>query len=46
VDTFSVQQAKEKLGLTRKYLIPLLEYMDLKGLTKREGILRKFTKKV
>jgi selenocysteine-specific elongation factor len=45
-DTFSLQQAKEKLGLTRKYLIPLLEYMDLKGLTQREGNVRKFTKDV
>jgi selenocysteine-specific elongation factor len=45
-DTFSLQQAKEKLGLTRKYLIPLLEYMDLKGLTQREGNVRKFTKEV
>ncbi|MCS7284431.1 MAG: SelB C-terminal domain-containing protein, partial [Hydrogenobacter thermophilus] len=41
-ETFSVQQAKERLGLTRKYLIPLLEYMDRKGLTVREGNVRRF----
>jgi selenocysteine-specific elongation factor len=41
-ETFSVQQAKERLGLTRKYLIPLLEYMDRKGLTVREGDVRRF----
>ncbi|AAC07099.1 selenocysteine-specific translation elongation factor [Aquifex aeolicus] len=35
--TFNVQQAKNKLGLTRKYLIPLLEYLDYLGLTVREG---------
>ena len=25
---FSIREAKEALGLTRKYLIPLLEHMD------------------
>jgi selenocysteine-specific elongation factor len=30
-------QAKDVLGTTRKYVIPLLEYWDLKGLTKRVG---------
>ncbi len=39
---FDVQAAKEKLGLTRKYLIPLLEYMDTMGITKREGQRRVF----
>ncbi|WP_457600342.1 selenocysteine-specific translation elongation factor [Hydrogenivirga sp.] len=34
---FSVQEAKEALGLTRKYVIPLLEYLDTLGLTEREG---------
>ncbi|MEZ0360533.1 MAG: selenocysteine-specific translation elongation factor [Hydrogenobacter sp.] len=41
-ETFNIQQAKEKLGLTRKYLIPLLEYMDRKGLTVREEQVRRF----
>ena len=39
---FSVQEAKKKLGLTRKYLIPLLEYMDFLGLTTREGEKRRW----
>lgn len=41
---FTVQQAKEKLRLTRKYLIPLLEYMDRSGITRREGERRVFVK--
>jgi len=41
-DTFNVQEAKEKLGLTRKYLIPLLEYLDFLGLTVRDGNKRKW----
>lgn len=36
-DEFSLQEAKAKLGLTRKYLIPLLEYLDYMGLTVRRG---------
>ncbi|RLJ71113.1 selenocysteine-specific translation elongation factor SelB [Hydrogenivirga caldilitoris] len=36
-DRFSVQEAKEVLGLTRKYLIPLLEYFDNLGITRRVG---------
>jgi selenocysteine-specific elongation factor len=28
---------RERLGLTRKYLIPLLEWSDRQGLTRREG---------
>lgn len=39
---FTLQQAKETLGLTRKYLIPLLEYMDRLGITRREGERRVF----
>ena len=34
-ESFTVQEAKGKLGLTRKYLIPLLEYLDYLGLTER-----------
>ncbi len=37
---FSLREAKEALGLTRKYLIPLLEYLDYLGFTRREGNLR------
>ncbi|MBD3381863.1 MAG: selenocysteine-specific translation elongation factor [candidate division Zixibacteria bacterium] len=32
-----VKQLKEKLGLTRKYTIPILEYLDRQGVTRREG---------
>ncbi|MDW8033038.1 MAG: selenocysteine-specific translation elongation factor [Aquificaceae bacterium] len=41
---FGLQQAKELLGLTRKYLVPLLEHMDRLGITKREGERRVFLK--
>jgi selenocysteine-specific elongation factor len=40
--SFDVQRAKAALGLTRKYLIPLLEYLDYLGLTVREGNLRRW----
>lgn len=33
-------QLKEPLGVSRKYAIPLLEYFDAQGLTRREGDLR------
>ncbi len=39
---FTLQQAKEKLKLTRKYLIPLLEHIDRIGMTVREGDVRRF----
>ena len=41
-DTFEVQDAKQLTGLSRKYLIPLLEYIDRLGYTKREGNIRRF----
>ena len=41
-ETFDVQAAKRTLGLSRKYLIPLLEYLDHLGLTVREGNLRRW----
>lgn len=40
--SFTVQEAKACLGLTRKYLIPLLEYLDYLGLTSREGNVRRW----
>jgi selenocysteine-specific elongation factor len=43
-DGFEVQQAKALLGLSRKYLIPLLEYIDHLGYTRREGNFRRFIK--
>jgi len=39
---FSIREAKEALGLTRKYLIPLLEHMDRLGITRREEERRVF----
>ncbi|WP_018922431.1 selenocysteine-specific translation elongation factor [Salsuginibacillus kocurii] len=33
---FTLQEAKDILGLTRKLLVPLLETLDEKGLTRRE----------
>ena len=30
-------QLKDRFGLTRKYLIPLLEWADRRGITRREG---------
>ncbi len=41
-EVFSLQDAKRKLNLTRKYLIPLLEYMDFLGITVREGNRRRW----
>ncbi|MDQ7038159.1 MAG: selenocysteine-specific translation elongation factor [Aquificota bacterium] len=40
--SFTVQDAKACLGLTRKYLIPFLEYLDYLGLTSREGNIRRW----
>lgn len=39
-DQFTVQEAKEILGLSRKHLIPLLELCDQLHLTKREDNVR------
>jgi len=36
-ERFSVQEAKRATGLTRKFLIPLLEHMDFLGITERRG---------
>ncbi len=33
---FSIQELKEEFGLSRKYAIPLLEYLDRTGCTRRE----------
>ncbi|MDJ0836601.1 MAG: selenocysteine-specific translation elongation factor [Acidobacteriota bacterium] len=34
---FSIPELKEAFGFTRKYAIPLLEYLDKLGYTRREG---------
>ncbi len=36
-DTFTVADFKDRFGLTRKWAIPLLEHLDRKRLTRREG---------
>jgi selenocysteine-specific elongation factor len=36
-DRFSVPQAKERTGLSRKYTLPLLNRMERDGILKREG---------
>jgi selenocysteine-specific elongation factor len=36
-DHFSIPQAKEKVGLTRKYMLPLLNRMEHDGLVKRDN---------
>jgi selenocysteine-specific elongation factor len=37
----TVAQIRDQLGSTRKYVLPLLEYLDQKGLTVREGDARR-----
>jgi selenocysteine-specific elongation factor len=37
-------QLRDKLGLSRKYLIPLLEWLDLRGFTLRTGDARRLTR--
>ena len=44
LETATPAQVREKLGLSRKYLIPLLEWLDLKGFTLRGGEGRQVTK--
>ncbi len=39
---FTVAQARDALGLSRKYVVPLLEWFDGRGITKRSGDLRTF----
>ena len=38
----TVSQVRESLGLSRKYLIPFLEYCDRIGVSRRKGDLRSF----
>ncbi|KAA0548172.1 selenocysteine-specific translation elongation factor [Bacillus sp. BGMRC 2118] len=35
-DSFDLKVAKDSLGVSRKYLVPLMELFDLLGITKRE----------
>jgi selenocysteine-specific elongation factor len=36
----TVSELRERLGTSRKYAVPLAEYLDRAGLTRREGDLR------
>jgi selenocysteine-specific elongation factor len=36
----TLSQIRETLGTTRKYAVPLCEYLDREGFTRREGDLR------
>jgi selenocysteine-specific elongation factor len=37
---FSASEFREAMGTTRKYAIPLLEHLDAKGITMRQGDVR------
>ena len=37
----TLSQIRELLGTTRKYAVPLCEYLDAEGITRREGDIRK-----
>ncbi|TFG42860.1 MAG: hypothetical protein E4H41_10250, partial [Gemmatimonadales bacterium] len=39
----TVSVIREKTGLSRKYLIPLLEWADRQGITRRNGEVRRLT---
>jgi selenocysteine-specific elongation factor len=39
-DRFSIPEAKERTGLSRKYMLPLLNRMEKDGLLRREGDVR------
>ncbi len=39
--TLTVAQFKERLGLTRRHAIPLLEHLDRTGVTRRDGEVRR-----
>ncbi|MGH9052540.1 MAG: selenocysteine-specific translation elongation factor [Acidimicrobiia bacterium] len=40
-ERFTVAEFRDALGLTRKYAVPLLEWLDAAGVTVREGDLRR-----
>jgi selenocysteine-specific elongation factor len=37
---FTTGEARAALGVTRKFIVPILEYFDMRGLTRREGDVR------
>ncbi len=43
-ESFSVPQFKDWFGFSRKYAIPLLEYLDSSGITFRDGDTRRLSK--
>jgi selenocysteine-specific elongation factor len=44
--SFSVPEFKDRSGVSRKHAIPLLEYLDAQGFTRRQGEGRVWTGKV
>jgi selenocysteine-specific elongation factor len=42
-DGFVVGDFRDALGITRKHAVPLLEWMDANGITRRSGDVRSFT---
>lgn len=45
-DGFVVPDFKEWFGISRKYAIPLLEYLDSQSITYRDGDVRKLSKRI
>jgi selenocysteine-specific elongation factor len=41
-DGFGVGDFRDALGITRKHAVPLLEWMDANGMTRRTGDVRSF----
>lgn len=45
-ETFSIAEAKEKIGLSRKFMLPLLIQIEKDGYIERIDDLRKVIKKI
>tara|TARA_R110002124_G_scaffold219667_1_gene385521 strand:- start:34 stop:498 length:465 start_codon:yes stop_codon:yes gene_type:complete len=43
-ERFTTSQARSALTTTRKYIVPLLEHLDMQGITQRDGDTRQITK--
>jgi selenocysteine-specific elongation factor len=42
--TMLAKDARDVTGTSRKYIVPLLEYFDAQGITKRDGDVRRLRK--
>jgi selenocysteine-specific elongation factor len=42
-DALTVAETRDLFGSSRKYILALLEYLDARGVTKREGDIRRLT---